>query len=221
MMRNQFFSQLENLNTQLIQMGGLIEVAISSAVKALIEQDKEQAKNAILADREVDIKEKDIQDLCLKLLLQQQPVARDLRLISAALKMITDMERIGDQAADISEIAILLADVPYVKKLETIPKMAEETIKMVTGSIDAFVKKDLDLARYVVQSDDTVDELFITVKNDLIDLIHKDSSTGGQAMDLLMIAKYFERIGDHAVNIAEWVIFSITGEHKGIDWNEG
>lgn len=220
MMRNQFDNQLEKLNTQLIKMGGLIEMAISSAVKALIEQDKDQAKQAIYADREVDLKEKEIEDLCLKLLLQQQPVARDLRLISSALKMITDMERIGDQAADISEIVILLADAPYIKKLETIPKMAEETIRMVTGSIDAFVKKDLDLARSVVQSDDVVDDLFVTVKNDLIDLIHKDPSTGEQAMDLLMVAKYFERIGDHAVNIAEWVIFSMTGEHKDIDWND-
>ena len=220
-MRNQFDNQLERLNTQLIQMGGLIETAISSAVKALIDQDKDQAKEAIYADREVDLKEKDIEDLCLKLLLQQQPVAKDLRLISSALKMITDMERIGDQAADIAEIVILLAGAPYIKKLDTIPKMAEETIRMVTGSIDAYVKKDLELARAVVQSDDIVDDLFVTVKNDLINLIHKDPGTGEQAMDLLMVAKYFERIGDHAVNIAEWVIFSITGEHKGIDWNEG
>ncbi|MDD2484346.1 MAG: phosphate signaling complex protein PhoU [Eubacteriales bacterium] len=213
-MRNRFETQLEELNTELILMGGLIEASISSAVKALIEQDKEQAQKAILADVEIDEKEKEIESLCLKLLLQQQPVARDLRLISAALKMITDMERIGDQAADISEIAIYLSDGPHVKKLETIPEMAKATIKMVSDSIDAFVRKDLVLAEAVIDADDIVDELFLTVKNDLIALIHGNAETGGQALDLLMIAKYFERIGDHAVNIAEWVSFSITGEHK-------
>ncbi|NCB41331.1 MAG: phosphate signaling complex protein PhoU [Clostridia bacterium] len=218
-MRNRFDSQLEELNNQLIIMGSLIEVSISSAVKALIDQDQEQAKKAIQADHEVDQKEKEIEGLCLKLLLQQQPVAGDLRLISAALKMITDMERIGDQAADISEIAIFLSEAPYVKKLETIPLMAQEAIKMVSGSIDAFVKKDLTMAQAVVDADDIVDDLFITVKNDLIELVHNNVETGSQAMDLLMVAKYFERIGDHAVNIAEWVIFSITGEHKDMDGN--
>jgi phosphate transport system protein len=214
MMRTRFDIQLEELNTELIHMGALVEASIDSAVKALIEQDKEQAQMAILADAEVDEKEKEIERLCLKLLLQQQPVARDLRLISAALKMITDMERIGDQAADISEIAIYLSDGPYVKKLETIPEMAKATIKMVSESIDAFVRKDLELVEEVIAADDIVDDLFLTVKNDLIHLIHQDAETGGQALDLLMIAKYFERIGDHAVNIAEWVKFSITGEHK-------
>lgn len=212
-MRSRFDTQLEQLNTELIRMGTLIEASISSAVKALINQNKEQAKKAILADQEVDQKEKDIESLCLKLLLQQQPVAGDLRLISAALKMITDMERIGDQAADISEIAIYLADDPYIKKLETIPMMAQETIKMVSDSIDAFVNRDLDLVESVISADDIVDDLFVTVKNDLIRLIHENPDTGSQAMDLLMIAKYFERIGDHATNIAEWVKFSITGKH--------
>lgn len=216
-MRNRFDTQLEQLNTQLIQMGALIEASIASAVKALLDQDKEQAKKAIIADQEVDQKEKEIEGLCLKLLLQQQPVARDLRLISAALKMITDMERIGDQAADISEIVIYLADDPYIKKIETIPKMAEETIKMVSDSIDAFVKKDLTLAQSVVDADDIVDVLFVTVKNDLIQLIRENVDNGSQAMDLLMVAKYFERIGDHAVNIAEWVKFSMTGKHKDKD----
>lgn len=213
-MRNRFEIQLEELNTELIKMGALIEASIASAVRALIEQDKDQARKAVEADEEIDEKEKEIEALCLKLLLQQQPVARDLRLISAALKMITDMERIGDQAADISEIAIYLSEGPYVKKLETIPLMAEATIKMVSESIDAFVRKDLDLVEEVIASDDIVDAHFLTVKNDLISLIHADPGTGGQAMDLLMIAKYFERIGDHAVNIAEWVKFSITGRHK-------
>lgn len=219
MMRNRFDTQLEELNTELIQMGSLIEAAITNAVKALIDQDKEQAKKAIQEDLEVDQKEQEIENLCLKLLLQQQPVARDLRIISAALKMITDMERIGDQAADISEIAIFLSDTPYVTKLVKIPLMAEETVKMVTGSIDAFVRKDLDMAKAVVEADDVVDDLFLQVKNNLITLIHDDANNGSQALDLLMVAKYLERIGDHAVNIAEWVIFSITGIHKDADGN--
>lgn len=216
-MRRRFDEQLEQLNIQLIQMGSLIEKAISGAVDALINQDQNQAEKAAMTERDVNLKEREIEDLCLKLLLQQQPVARDLRLISAALKMITDMERIGDQAADISEIAIYLSQDPYIKKLETIPKMAEMTIKMVTGSIDAFVKKDLALAHSVVEADDIVDDYFAVVKNDLIELIHENADNGSQAMDLLMVAKYFERIGDHAVNIAEWVVFSITGEHKDLD----
>ena len=215
-MRNSFDTQLEQLNTQLIQMGGLVELTINSAVKALIDQDTEQAKKAILAEQEVDHKEKEIESLCLKLLLQQQPVARDLRRISAALKMITDMERIGDQAASISEIVLYLSDAPYIKKLETIPQMAVETIKMVNMSIDAYVKNDLALAQAVVAADTIVDDMFLLVKSELIDLIHKDATTGSQAMDLLMVAKYFERIGDHAVNIAEWVIYSMTGIHKNI-----
>ena len=215
-MRNSFDTQLEQLNTQLIQMGGLVELTINSAVKALIDQDTEQAKKAILAEQEVDHKEKEIESLCLKLLLQQQPVARDLRRISAALKMITDMERIGDQAASISEIVLYLSVAPYIKKLETIPQMAVETIKMVNMSIDAYVKNDLALAQAVVAADTIVDDMFLLVKSELIDLIHKDATTGSQAMDLLMVAKYFERIGDHAVNIAEWVIYSITGIHKNI-----
>lgn len=213
-MRNRFDTQLEQLNTELIRMGTLIEASISSAVKALVEQDQAQARKSILADQEIDEKEKEIEGLCLKLLLQQQPVARDLRLISATLKMITDMERIGDQAADISEIAIYLSEAPYVKKLETIPAMAQETIKMVSGSIDAFVMNDLSLAQKIVDADDIVDDLFLTVKNDLIDMIRENVDNGSQALDLLMVAKYFERIGDHAVNIAEWVKFSITGKHK-------
>lgn len=221
MMRSTFDQQLQALNTLLIEMGGQIETAIAASVTALKTQDVALAKMAIAADAEVDQKEKDIEALCLKLLLQQQPVAKDLRLISAALKMITDMERIGDQAADIAEISLYLSERPYIKKLEHIPQMAEATAKMVTDSIDAFVKKDLALAREVIAYDDVVDDLFTTVKNDLIDLISADSSNGGQAIDLIMIAKYLERIGDHAVNIAEWVVFSITGKHGGKNQEEG
>jgi len=211
-MRNKFDEQLTKLHDMLIEMGALIEKAITLAIQALVQQDKAMAKQAIAVDEDIDHMEKEIEAMCLRLLLQQQPVARDLRLISAALKMITDMERIGDQAADISEIAIYLIGETYIKKLEHIPQMAAATSKMVTESIDAFVKMDLKLARRVVEYDDVVDELFYTVKSDLIELIHADSANGQQAMDLLMIAKYFERIGDHAVNIAEWVIFSLTGK---------
>ena len=212
-MRNRFDIQLDQLNTELIMMGSLIETSINNAIKALIEQDKDLAKQVMQGDREIDEKEKEIESLCLKLLLQQQPVARDLRLISAALKMITDMERIGDQAADISEIAVYLSEGPFIKKLETIPQMAKETIKMVSGSIDAFVSKDLDLVESVIAADDIVDGLFVIVKDDLFQMILQNPDNGGQAMDLLMIAKYLERIGDHATNIAEWVKFSITGRH--------
>ena len=217
-MRNQFEKQLTQLNDMLIEMGSLIESAIEHATRALEQQDVDLAKKTIAIEQAVDDKEKEIEALCLRLLLQQQPVARDLRLISAALKMITDMERIGDQAADISEITIMLAGIQYIKKLEHIPQMAEATIKMVTESIDAFVKKDLDLAKKVIEYDDVVDDLFCVVKDELIELIRTDSANGEQAIDFLMIAKYFERIGDHAVNIAEWVVFSITGLHvNGFD----
>lgn len=214
MMRVKFSEQLDLLNNNLIEMGSFIEHAISMAVKALIEQDVELARQVIAFDDEIDAKEKEIESLCLKLLLQQQPVAKDLRLISAALKMITDMERIGDQSADISEITILLADKQYIKKLEHIPQMAEATIIMVNNALDAFVKKDLELAHQVIRADDVVDDLFDMVKDELIALILKDKQNGEQAIDLIMIAKYFERIGDHAVNIAEWVVFSLTGKNK-------
>ena len=212
-MRFQFDEQLERLNDELIEMGAMVEHAITSAVNAMILHDEELAKQAIANDEEVNQKEKEIEDLCLKLILRQQPVASDLRLISSALKMITDMERIGDQAADICEIAILAADSDYVKKLEHIPQMANATIRMVNHCVDAFVKKDVRLARDVIESDDIVDGLFDTVKNDLIELIRRNADSSSAAMDLLMVAKYFERIGDHAVNIAGWVVFSITGEH--------
>jgi phosphate transport system protein len=213
MMRNKFDEQLAMLDKMLIEMGALIEKAISLAIGALAKQDTTLAEQAIAFDNEVDHKEKDIEALCLKLLLQQQPVATDLRLISSALKIITDMERIGDQAADISEITLMLAGSSYTKKLEHIPEMAAAAAKMVTQSIDAFVKKDLELARSVIKSDDFIDDLFDTVKNDWIQHIRDGSADGAQAVDLMMVAKYLERIGDHAVNIAGWVIFSITGKH--------
>jgi len=214
MMRSKFDEQLVQLNNHLIEMGGLVEKAITDAKKALVEQDVALAKKVITSDDGVDEKEKEIESLCLKLLLQQQPVAKDLRLVSSVLKMITDLERIGDQAADISEITVHLADTPYIKKLDHIPQMAEATMYMVTKSIDAFVNKDIDLAKKVIDYDDTVDNLFVTVKKELIELINHNTAHGDQAIDLIMIAKYFERIGDHATNVAEWVIFSLTGAHN-------
>ena len=206
-MRNRFDRQLVQLNNELIEMGGMIEKAISDTVKALVNQDIELASNVIEYDEEIDHQEREIEQLCLKLLLQQQPVAKDLRLISAALKMITDMERIGDHATDISEITIELSKESYIKKLDHIQQMAKETMVMLVQSVEAFVNKDMDKARTVI------DDLFNKVKAELIAMIHEDVNAGEQASDLLMAAKYFERIGDHATNISEWVIFSITGQH--------
>ena len=216
-MRNKFDRQLAKLHDMMIEMGAMIEKAITFAIHALVQQDEAMAKQAIAFDDEIDQMEKEIEAMCLRLLLQQQPVAKDLRIISSALKMITDMERIGDQAADISEITLFLIGETYIKELEHIPMMAAATSKMVTESIDAYVKMDLELAQQVIDYDDVVDDLFVTVKNDLIELIQQDKANGSQAIDLIMIAKYFERIGDHATNIAEWVVFSITGRHVGKD----
>lgn len=215
-MRNRFDEQLHTLNHELLEMGALIERAIRSATDALVKQDVEAALQAIAADKEVDQAERDIESLCLKLLLQQQPVARDLRLISSALKMITDMERIGDQASDIAELVIYLSKEPYIKELTHLPQMAENAIRMVTGALDAYVRKDLVLAQQVMDMDDRIDTLFVTVKDELIALIRNDAAAGSQAIDLLMIAKYYERIGDHAQNIAEWVEYALTGRHKGV-----
>lgn len=212
-MRNTFDEQLKILNTELTQMGALCETAIANAAKALMDGNLHLCENVRSADDEIDKKERDIESLCLKLLLQQQPVAKDLRQISAALKMITDMERIGDQASDIAEI-ISMANITAQNDKLHIGEMARATIKMVTDSIDAFVSKDVNLAKAVIEADDTVDNLFCQVKNALIEYISANKQSGEMAIDLLMIAKYFERIGDHATNIAEWVLFSITGEHK-------
>jgi len=211
-MSNKFDEQLDLLKTQMIQMGALCEEAIASATKALINGDMELAKKVITTDEDIDNKEKEIESICLKLLLQFQPVARDLRQISSALKIITDMERIGDQAADISEI-IRLANIKSANNISHIANMAKATIKMVTDSIDAYVQQDLKLAKAVIDYDDVVDNLFNDVKADIIRLINEDTKNGEFAIDLMMIAKYFERIGDHATNIAEWVIFSNTGKH--------
>ncbi len=215
-MRNRFDEQLHTLNHELLEMGALIERAIRSATDGLVKQDVEATLQAIAADQEVDQAERDIESLCLKLLLQQQPVARDLRLISSALKMITDMERIGDQASDIAELVIYLSKEPYIKELTHLPQMAENAIRMVTGALDAYVCKDVVLAQEVMGMDDAIDTLFVTVKDELIALIRNNAAAGSQAIDLLMIAKYYERIGDHAQNIAEWVEYALTGRHKGV-----
>ena len=213
-MRNRFDRQLEQLNNELINMGSLIEEAIEMAITALMKQDKEKAKEIMEFDEEIDGKEREIERLCLKLLLQQQPVARDLRQISAALKMITDMERIGDHAADISEMTIMMADCPYIHNIDHLQTMAKETMVMLVKSVEAYVEKDMEKAKRVISNDDVIDDLFDEIKRELIASIHENANNGEQALDLLMVAKYLERIGDHATNIAEWVIFSITGNHK-------
>ena len=213
-MRTRFDEQLAELNNKIIEMGAYIENSINRTIKALENHDVALAQGVIDETYMVVDMEKEIESLCLKLLLNQHPVAKDLRQISTALKIITDMERIGDQAGDICELCIFLAEQTYIKKLEHIPQMAAATIKMVSESIDAFVKKDAELARSVIDYDDVVDGLYKVIKKDLIALIHEDAANGEQAFDLMQIAKFFERIGDHAVNIAEWVIFSITGKHK-------
>ena len=212
-MRSRFDEQLARLNAELIEMGTLIEYAIERGTQALIHQDVPLAQSIIAFDREIDQKERDIESLCLKLLLHQQPVARDLRQISAALKMITDLERIGDQAGDIAEI------IPHLggktgSECAAMRPMAEAAIGMVTDSIEAYNTRDLALAISVIEHDDVVDDCFLSMKTALIEMIRSGSGDAEYALDLLMIAKYFERIGDHATNVAEWVEFSVTGIHK-------
>ena len=211
-MRVKFEAQLERLNVELITMGALCEEVISGAAKALLDGDSGLRETVLAAERDINQKERDIESLCMKLLLQQQPVARDLRTISSALKMISDMERIGDQAADIAEITCHVSG-PSLPAQVHISDMTRAAVKMVTDSVDSFVKRDLNMAKGVIQYDDVVDQLFVAVKQELTDLIRSDSSSAGQALDLLMVAKYLERIGDHAVNVAEWVAYSITGTH--------
>ena len=211
-MRNRFDEQLDLLNRKMTEMGCEYESIIALSVKALLNGSSSDAKKAIESGGRIDQMEREIESICLKLLLQQQPVAKDLRIISAALKMITDMERIGDQAEDIAEIITFLGG-RTGEECHDIRLMAEATIKMVNDSIEAYVKRDLALANAVIDYDDVVDEAFMRVKNTLISMITASAADGEYAIDLLMIAKYFERIGDHAVNIAEWVEFSVTGHH--------
>ncbi|MDD3394019.1 MAG: phosphate signaling complex protein PhoU [Clostridia bacterium] len=220
MVRSRFDSQLEQLDVEMIKMGALCEEAISASMKAFLENDAAAAAVASEKENEIDRKERDIEALCMRLLLQQQPVARDLRLISSALKMISDMERIGDQAADIAEITAFIKDNETKSKVH-IRDMAIAAVKMVTESVDSFVNKDLKLAKSVMEYDDVLDNLFDEVKQELIDLIGKDKANGELCIDLIMIAKYLERIGDHATNIAEWVEYSITGIHVKMELEEG
>ncbi|WMJ24419.1 phosphate signaling complex protein PhoU [Paludicola sp. MB14-C6] len=212
-MRSRFDMELEQLNTELIEMGNMVESAINAAANGIIQQNPAIANEAYEIEREIDRQEREIENHCMKLLLLNQPVASDLRLISTALKMITDMERIGDQAADIAELCVHLSKQPFIKKLDHISQMAKATIKMVKDSVDAFIGRDLELAKSVIAADDEVDDLYNQVKHDLLGLIQEDTHNGEQAVDLLSIAKYLERIGDHATNIAEWVMFAITGRH--------
>ena len=213
-MRNRFDSELQLLEEMLTHMGELCEVAITNATNAIKDGNAQMARSVIEADEEIDQMEKDIERLCLKLLLQQQPVARDLRQISAALKMITDMERIGDQASDIAEIIISEGRVEPTE-IPRIGQMSEAAAKMVRDSVTAYVEKDLELSRNVMEADDEVDKMFEENKQELVEFIAQNKGNQGvKVIDLIMVAKYLERIADHATNIAEWVEFSITGIHK-------
>ena len=218
-MRDKFQQQLQQLNEDLIEMGALCKEAVADAMTALLHSDKQARQKAFLTEYEIDNKEREIENLCMKLLLQQQPVARDLRNISAALKMISDMERIGDQASDIADLSKFIEE-NHVQIPELIGKMAEMTVGMVTESVDAFVKRDLDLCRKVIDDDDQVDDAFNQSKEELAELMYQnlDAKAG---LDLLMTAKYMERIGDHAVNIAEWVEYAITGVHRNNEHQMG
>ena len=212
-MRSRFDQQLALLNRELTLMGALCEDILSKVSQSMMDWDPDLKKNIQPVAQEIDQKERDIEALCLKLILHQQPVARDLRVISAALKIITDMERIGDQAEDIAEIITYLGGRTGDTHTQ-IQKMARAAIGMVVDSVDAYVRKDLALAEKAIQEDDVVDNYFAAIKKDLIGWIAQQPQDGEYALDLLMIAKYLERIGDHATNIAEWVIFSITGKHE-------
>ena len=215
-MRSLMDTQLDNLHKEVLEMGALCESAIANAVKAVCNNDMVCAKNAIEYEILINKKERDIEDACLKLLLRHQPVAKDLRKISATLKMITDMERIGDQARDIAEISEIV-DLSKYKNSCHIKDIGTATIKMVTDSIEAYVKFDLQICCDVIEFDNVVDDLFEKIKEDIVSLVSEDNTKTLKGMYILMIAKYFERIGDHATNIAEWVEFSITGNHKGDD----
>lgn len=211
-MREYFIKQLDNLNKMMIDMGMLAESAIKESVYSIINNDKERAKNAINLEKVLDDKEKEIESLCNRLILQQQPVASDLRNISSALKIITDLERIGDQAADIAHLSLQL-DFQISEDIEVLETMATNTCKMLTTSIDAYIKKDEILARKVIDFDDNIDRDFLNSKKRIIELIQAKSVDSEILLDYMMVAKYFERIGDHASNISSWVIYSITGKH--------
>ena len=211
--RKQFEEELAQLKTELVKMCRLTENMIETAIKALIEQDPELGRSIGVMDKQVDEYEMDIEKKCMRILLKQQPVAKDFREVSCALKMITDIERFGDQASDIGDIVYTFGGAPYIKKLTHITEMGKLAIKMVSESVNSFIRNDAALADEVVALDDKMDDLFLTVKEELISLIRKDGSNGDQAIELMMIAKYLERIGDHAVNVAEWTKYNETGVH--------
>ena len=211
-MRNVFHEQLDQLNVELIKMGALCEEGISAATKAYLDGDKELGQRAVQLEQDIDHKERDIESQCMNLLLRQQPVASDLRVVSAAMRMISDMERIGDQASDIAEIARDMKRSAVVREVP-MEEMAAAAVKMVTDSVDSFVRGDLDLAHSVIVQDDGVDQMFLDVRSKLIVLIAQGKD-GELCLDLMMIAKYFERIGDHACNIAQWVEYALTGEYE-------
>ncbi len=211
-MRSKFDEQLNQLNDEMMRMGTMIEDSIEKAIDALVNQNVTLAEEIMARDEDIDRQQKKIESICFNLLMRQQPVARDLRTISAAMKMVTDMERIGDHAADISEITVMLGNQPYPFSLDLIKKMATETMIMLIRSIEAYVEKDIVKAQSVIKHDDIIDALFDEVKQKLITLIHEAPDNGEQATDFLMIAKYFERIGDHATNISEWVIFAFRAQ---------
>ena len=208
-MRSKFDEQFLELNKEMIEMGNKIILSIKNAIEALVARDENMAKAIMESDAEVDHLQKKIEGICFNLLIQQQPVARDLRTVTAAMKMVTDMERIGDHAADISEMTILMGQNSQIDKFEHISQMATETMIMLNHSIEAYVEKNVIKAKEVIEHDDIVDDLFVEAKKDVIELILNSPSEGEGATDILMIAKYFERIGDHATNIAEWVIYSL------------
>lgn len=209
--RNKYESELKTVFDKLKTMLRHVEIAIEKTINALVNRDSELANEVIFAEKEIDKLERDIEQDCLKILLMEHPVAKDFREVSAALKMITDLERIGDQTRDIAEITLQFGDEGYIKKLEHIPLMATLVIAMVKDGVNSYINRDLELARSLDKRDDAVDELFETVKRELIALIKKDGDNADQAILFMMIAKYLERIGDHAVNIGEWVEFAITG----------
>ena len=214
MSRIGFQQEIEKLNVELIKMGGLIENAIENVITAFKNQDHNLAKEIIKKDREIDNMEKLIESHCLSLILRQQPVAKDLRIVSTALKMVTDMERIGDHASDIASIVLQIDAEHIFEIVEHIPEMAMYSKKMVKGAIESFVKSDIELAKEIKEIDDKVDDLFKKVKKEVIDMLKKSNDSSDMCIDFLMIAKYFERIGDHAENICEWVEFNETGEYK-------
>lgn len=211
-MRDKYELQLKQLNDLMIHMGSLIEAAIEMAIEALVKGDADKAREAVEFDDTIDQTQKDIESLCMRILLMQQPVATDLRFVSTALKLVTDMERIGDHAADISEITISLAGSEYVKDLDVIKEMAAKTSGMVIKSVESYVNRNTEEAKEVIAYDDVIDDLFIRGKDEIVRMIGENPKCGSEATDLLMIAKYFERIGDHASNIAEWALYAKTGD---------